>query len=789
MVREYRFAVRSLMRQPGLTAAAIAALGLALGASATIFGLVDGLWLRPPGVTAPAELVRVFAVTTDSAEGGWSYPEVLDLQAGATSLSHVVARGQRGSIVPDANNEPVLVLVNVVSPNFFEALGVRAAIGRLPGSADRDPVVALGHSYWRTRFAGDPAVVGRTIPLGSRGAVTATIIGILPESFRELEPAADRDLWMPPVTWLRLTDASEFEDRASRWFHIVGRRAPDRSTAEVDAELQVLVRGLAVSGPGEAGRRARVVSDRDHRMESGGGNIMALLALVAVVGLITCANVAELLLAGVARRRQEFATRVALGASPSRLVRGLVAEGAILGLGGCVMAVAVTLALMRIVPAVIVPPPGFRNSLVVMLDGRVAAFLAIAALLFTVVFSMAPARLAARTDLLGIIKAKDTRTPTGLAFQVAQIALAFLLLSAAAVLGRSFAASQSGSFGLTESPVLTAWSVNDLPPATRAIAESRLRALNGVSDVALAIRAPLSLSGSGRAASVRLPGADPKEIKYNAVSANYFSVIGTPIVEGRSISEDDERSRRRVAVISRTLAAQWPAGRPAVGDRFQIGAGENEASWEVVGVAADAAISEIGETPEPYFYLPFDTFGPGEVTFLIALRDDAVAPVREVRRVLVDIDRTLEPRRLVMMREYVAYATRDFRATATLAGTLGALGLLLTLVGIYGVTALRTSRRTREFGIRTALGAGRRQVLAQVLREELGIVAIGIGVGLMGSLWSNRILDSLLLGVAPWAPWSLIGTAGVLVASLTFATIGPALRAASVDPSEALRDA
>jgi ABC-type antimicrobial peptide transport system permease subunit len=171
------------------------------------------------------------------------------------------------------------------------------------------------------------------------------------------------------------------------------------------------------------------------------------------------------------------------------------------------------------------------------------------------------------------------------------------------------------------------------------------------------------------------------------------------------------------------------------------------------------------------------------------LRDDAVAPVREVRRVLVDIDRTLEPRRLVMMREYVAYATRDFRATATLAGTLGALGLLLTLVGIYGVTALRTSRRTREFGIRTALGAGRRQVLAQVLREELGIVAIGIGVGLMGSLWSNRILDSLLLGVAPWAPWSLIGTAGVLVASLTFATIGPALRAASVDPSEALRDA
>jgi putative ABC transport system permease protein len=789
MVREYRYAIRSLMHQPGLTIAAIAALGLALGASATIFGLIDGLWLRPPGATAPAELVRVFAVTTDTHEGGWSYPEVLDLQASAKSLSHVVARGQRGSIVPDANNEPVLVLVNVVSPNFFEAMGVHAAIGRLPGWADREPVVALGHTYWRTRFAGDPAVVGRTVPLGTQGAVTATIIGVLPESFRDLEPAADRDLWMPPVTWMRLTDASEFEDRASRWFQIVGRRAPGRTTAQVDAELQVLVSGLAVAGPGDPARRARVISDRDHRLESGGGNIMALLALVGIVGLITCANLAELLLAGVAKRRQDFATRVALGASPARLAGGLVAEGTLLGLGGCVVAVVVTLALMQIVPAVIVPPPGFRSFLVVMLDGRVAAFLAIAALLFTGLFSMAPARLAARTDLIGLIKTTGTRTTTGLALQVAQIALAFVLLSAAAVLARSFAASQSGSFGLTESPVLTAWSLNDLPPATRAVAESRLRALNGVRDVALAIRAPLSLSGSGRAAAVRLPGAGTVEMKYNAVSANYFSVIGTPIIEGRSISDDDERSRQRVAVINETLAAQWPGGRSALGERFQIGAGGNEAAWEVVGVAADAAISEIGEAPEPYLYLPFDTFGPGEVTFLIALRDDAVVPVREVRSVLIGIDRTLEPRRLVMMREYVHYATRDFRATATLASTLGALGLLLTLVGVYGVTAFRSSRRLREFGIRTALGATRRQVLVQVLREELGTVAMGIGVGLVAALWSNRILESLLLGVMPWDPWSLIATTVLLVVCLTSATIGPALRAASVDPSEALRNA
>lgn len=773
MVREYRFAIRSLIRRPGLTAAAIAALGLALGASATIFGLIDGLWLRPPGVTAPNELVRVFGVTADSPEGGWSYPEVLDLQAGATSMSHVFARGQRGAVVPDVNNEPALVLVNVVSPNFFDALGVRAAIGRLPGPTDTAPVVALGHSYWRTRFAGDPTVVGRTLPLGTTGAVIATIVGVLPESFRELEAVADRDLWLLPSTWGRLAGAADFENRDYRWFDIVGRRAPGQTVEQVDAELRVL-----------APRRARVISDRDYRISAGGGNVIALLALVVVVGLITSVNLAELLLAGVARRRQEFATRVALGATPSRLVRALVAEGTLLGAGGLLLGSVITMWLMRIVPAVVVPPPGFRSFLIVSLDGRVFAFLASAALGFTVLFSLAPARMAARTNLLPVIKGSGSKSPVGLVFQ---IALSFVLLSAAAVLGRSFLASQSGGFGLTDAPVLTAWSLTDLPPATRAIAVSRLRALNGVTDVAVAIRAPLSLSGGGRAAPVRLPGAaDAVEIKYNAVSANYFSVIGTPIVEGRAISDEDERARRKVAVISRAMAAQWPGGVSAVGGRFHLGdAGE---SWDVVGVAADAPIGGIGEVAEPYIYLPFDTFGPGEVTFLLALRGDAAPPVREVRTVLMDVDRALEPRRLIMMREYVGYATRDYRATATLAGALGSLGLLLTFVGVYGVTAYRTSRRTREFGIRTALGAQRRQVLGQVLRETLRVVTIGIAIGVLASLWTNQILESLLLDIAPWDPWSLGLTALVLVTSLTMATLGPAIRAASVNPSLALRD-
>lgn len=405
MMREYRFACRSLMRQPGLTAAAVAALGLALGASATIFGLVDGLWLRPPGITAPGELVRVFGVTTETAEGGWSYPEVLDLQARATTLSHVVARGQRGTIVPDAVGDPTLVLVNVVSPNFFEALGVRADVGRLPGPTDRGPVVALGQTYWRTRFAGDPTVVGQTLRLGANGSVTATVVGVLPPSFRELEPSADRDLWMPPSTWALLAGQSEFEDRKSRWFDVVARRAEGQGVERVATEIDVLTSAFAPDVAGTALRRSRVISDLEYRLSSGGSNVVALLSLVVLVGLITCANVAELLLAGVVARRREFATRVALGASRSRLARAQVAEGVVLGLAGCAVGLVVTMWLMRLVPAVVVPPPGFRSFLIVTLDLRVVVFLILCALAFTAFFSLAPARGRLRRDGVSHVEA------------------------------------------------------------------------------------------------------------------------------------------------------------------------------------------------------------------------------------------------------------------------------------------------------------------------------------------------------------------------------------------------
>ncbi|HET9370026.1 MAG TPA: ADOP family duplicated permease [Vicinamibacterales bacterium] len=795
MRQDLRYALRSLRKRPGLTAAAVLALGLALGASGTIMSLVDGLWLRPPAVRDANDLVRVFGVTSDTTAASWSYPEFIQLRS-ATTLRHVVARGRRGTIAADVDGRPALVLVNVVSPDFFSVLGVRPATGRLFGSLDTSPVVVLGHAYWQTRFAGDPRVVGSTLPLGAGGSVNATVIGVLPASFRELEPAADRDIWMPPVTWQRLSSPAEFERRDSRWFDLIGLRRSGVSVASIGAEVNRLTAAMAASYPESgAGRRARVVADADFRMSLGSTNVFALLALVGVVSLITCVNLAELLLAGVAERRREFVTRVALGASRFRLARSLLVEGLLLGVFGAVAGIAVALAFVRLVPAIVVPPPGFRDALVVTVDARVLLFTALTAMVCTLVFSLAPLGVAARADLSGLIKAGTVhgthgrllgRAPFGL---IVQVALAFVLLAAAGVLGRSFLAARHGHFGLTRAPVLTAWSTSDLPAATRAVAEARLDALPGVTDVAVAIRAPLSLSGGGRADRVRLPSrADAvADVKYNAVSGNYFAVIGTRIVEGRAFSSDEERTGRRVAVVSETFASRYFPTSPTIGARFLFGAAPGE-PWEIVGVAEDAVVNAIGETPEPYVYLPFEAIGPGEATFLLALAPGVVPPTREVGEALRQVNASLEPRRVVMLDRYVEYASSDYRATAALAVALGSLGLVLTLVGVYGVTMYRTSRRTREFGIRTALGALRRQVMALVLTEAGVVAALGIALGMLLALWANRLIESLLLRVQPWDPWAFGGAALVLIVALTGAALGPARRASAVNPLEALRD-
>jgi predicted permease len=808
MWRDIRFAVHSLARSPIFTLAAVVGLGVAIGANATIFGLVDGLWFRPPGVRVPATLVRVFATTQSEDTGLWSWPEYETLRDTVSSFDGAVARGRRGAVMPAEDGSPELLLVNVVSSNFFSVLGVSPAHGRLfapadDGAMEGQPGIVLGHAFWKRRFGGDPSVVGTTVNL-DRGQrpLAVTILGVLPDSFRDLDAAADRDLWIPPGTWAQLANRSEFEARADRWFDIVARRREGVSVMTAQGEVGALASSLAQAFPEtNAGRGARVQSDFDHRMEVGGVNARALLGLVLLVVGITCVNLANLLLARAAARGQELSMRVALGASRWRLLRQLMVENAVLGLAGALAGITLAMWLMRLLPSILITPPGFRSFTLFQVDARVFTFTLCVAVLTTLLFGVLPSWLAARADVAPLVKG-DSRLLQSRAAErvmrnalvVVQVAVSLVLLCAAGVLTRSFIATGRADLGFPQTSVLTAWvSAADAPKAAAMEGVRSIEALPGVSRVAVAVRAPLSLSGNGMARAVMFPhlpqdpGAGLPNIKFNAVSANFFEVSGTRVIRGRPFEAADEREGEPVILVNEQFARQFFAGGDALGRTVRMG-GAGGAEHRIVGIVQNAAINAIGEPIEPYLYLPYWRGQYGDITYFIESTMPAGDLGLQVRDALRRTHPGLDPRRLIPMAQYIEYSARTYRATATLATALGAIGLLLTALGVYGVIAYRTARRTREIGIRVALGAAHVDVLRMVLGEGARLGLLGVAVGIPIALVATRWMAAMLFGVGPWDVASFAGAAMVLLLTLMLATMVPALRATRITPSTALRD-
>jgi len=805
MWKDLRYASDGLIRTPGFTCTAVLALGLTIGANAAIFGLVDALWFRPPGVQNPDRLVRVFSTTSTETAAPWSYPEYLDLRDGSESLEGLVARGRRGTVVRSAAGSPELALVNVVSTNFFSVLGVRPSLGRLfaPGDEEQlnaEPGIVLGHSYWQRRFGGDASVAGRTLQIGAGNGLSVVVLGVLPAKFRDLDAAADRDIWMPPQTWQRLTSPRELEDRSFRWFDLVGRRMADSAVTAVQAEIATLAAAMASRHSEPAGARGvRVVGDLSYRLELGGVNAVALLGLVLLVVLITCVNVANLLLARSAARARELALRVALGAGRWRLVRQLLAESTVLGLLGAGAGIITGAWLLRLIPGILIDPPGFRSLTVFEMDGRVLTFTLAVTVMTTVLFGVVPSWIATRTDPAPLIKGatgssgfrrEDRLVRTGLL--TAQIAVSVVLLCAAGVLARSFAETRRADLGFSRQPLLTAWvSHGDISNAVLVEAVERLERLPGVRRVATAIRAPLSLSGGGMARVVHLPdsapGSDPPIVKFNAVSTNFFETFGTRLRAGRAFTEADQLRGPAVVIVNEQFARQFFPSGDALGRTVRVGGPQAE-PHQIIGIAQNAVINEIGEPPEPYFYLPFWRGDYGEVTFILDSAADPGGLAQPVRTSLIALDPGLEPRRLLTMAQYIEYSGSTYRATAVLAATLGAIGLLLTALGVYGVVAYRTFRRRREFGIRIALGAGRTQVLRLVLAESGKLAALGLVLGIPSALATTNVINALLFGVSPSDPVAFVVAPVVIAGAVLLASLLPALRATRVSPSTALRD-
>ena len=812
LFQSVRYAFRQLRKHPGFTVTAVLTLGLGIGASAAIFSLIDAFWLRPLAVPHPQELVRLFSTTQQEQEGLFSYAEFQAIQQNVRSLKSVVAIGRRGTSTPRPDGSLQELFINIVSPNFFEQLGVQPIVGRAFSSRDdamlqNTPVVMLGYGFWQRQFAGDPAVVGKSLTLVRDDTrIPVQIVGVLPNVFREVENGMDRDVWVPEQTWLMLA-RQEPQDWGFRRFNLLGRLAPGATVAQAQSELGSIARSFQLSHPQENRNRSiSVVGDRRYRLHNAGVTGALLFAVVGLVVLLCVVNVANLLLARGLSRSKDAAIRVALGGSRANVFQQSLVENLLLGVlalgaGLCIATAIATslphlLARMLTGPALLDLPPG--SAIAFRTDARVVSFACVLTLLTFIALACVQLWQLSHADVLETVRSGGSQRNLGgkaprfrRALLAGQIAISLMLLIATGALVRSFVNTQTSSIGLTRNNVLVAFCVVPTKDGSTKNQEAihQFDALPGVEQVAYAIRSPLMLSEGGMAQKVSLPDhpdlREPIETKYDDVSSNYLAVTGTHILAGRGFVPQDDVSGPPVVVINRTMALRYWGQRDPIGQTIHLSSPQIDA--RIVGVAEDAPINAIGELPEPYIYIPYRFTEYGEITFLIASQQDAMTLAQPARDILVHIDPQFGPAMVTSMNELFQYSASSYRVSAVLVTALGAIGLFLTVVGLSAFLMFRVQQRTPEIGLRMALGSTRSEAAMLVFRESLRATLIGAIAGIPLALVGLRLAASALFGVRSYDPLSIAGALlllGVIVAATAFI---PARRAASVEPMTALR--
>ncbi|HET7292334.1 MAG TPA: ABC transporter permease [Vicinamibacteria bacterium] len=806
LAQDLRFAARVLARSPGTTLAAVASLALAIGANTTIFTWASAVFLDPlPGVPNARELM-VFN-QTDPNEGfvSLSYPDYRDYRDRNRTLSgFAVTRAVLLSIGGERSAERVYG--QLVSGNFFEALGVSPAPGRAflpeedaPGAS---AVVVLSDALWRRSFGGDPALVGQTIRLNAR---PFTVVGIAPAGFAGSQLGLRFEAWVPMAMQEAVEPGgSRLEARGNRWLDAFARLKPgvDRDTAEAD--LARLYKQLEAEHPENtiAGRGVSL-SPLTRAPKSGaavlGPIMLALSAIVGLVLLIACANVANVLLARAVSRRREMAVRLAIGARRGDLVRQLLVESVTLSVMGGAAGLVLAGTGDRIL-ASLIPATNFPIGLNAALDWRALAFTLVACVAAGVLFGLAPA-LAAGRDLAPALRDEAASVAGGRGRQrlrhvlvISQVAISLVLLVVAGLFVRSLRGLQAYDVGFQPRGVLLA-SVelfsNGYDRARglafqRALLE-RAAALPGVESASLARRLPLGLGGTS-SSSIEVEGYDapaeqPAWGYNNVIGPGYFRALRTPLLFGREFEPRDDAEAPGVVIVNATLARRYFGEERPVGRRLRLG----EDWLEVVGVVPDTAFKEIAEKPAPWFYLPHSQYYRPDVTLIVRSAGDPGALRAPVMAAIASLDPGLPVFGVRTLEEHVGASAFRQRLGSRVLGAFGALGLALAAIGLYGVLAYAVSQRQREIGVRLAVGARPGDVFALVMRQGLGLVAAGGVTGLMLALPTTRLLRSLLVGTSPSDPATYAGVALLLGAVAALACFFPARRATRVDPMTTLR--
>ena len=818
VAQDLRYALRGLGRQPAFTAVVVLTLALAIGANATMFGIVDRLLLRPPAhVREPDRLARVFFLRqpqgmqvrhTDRA----SYPLYAMIRDSVAAFEQTAAEFST-ELVYGTGVEARTIRGSLVSGGFFGMLGVSPALGRFFSESDDDlvdgaPVAVLGHDFWRSEFGGDRDVLGRDIRLGR---TTYTIIGVAPDGFSGVD-LHRVDVWLAMSVAARETIDEKFhEARFVVWTQVLGRLAPGASSERANVEATRMwhsyIRGGSESDAAEELAEqprvevASVMRERGPNRTDGSRIAVWLAGVAAIVLVIACANVANLLLARAMRRRREIAVRLALGVGRRRLVGQLLTESLLLALIGGVAGVLVAHWGGALLRSVLLPDIAWNERI---LDPRVLAFTGAAALLTGLLAGIAPALQASRPDIAGALKAgaregsyQKSRVRTGLL--LSQAALSVVLLVGAGLFVLSLRNVRMDDLGFDPEHVAlieTDYRGQTVPAAERLEAyrraHDRLERIPGVQVVALGTTTPFWSMFSG---PLRVRGLDSiPEIEsgwplMHAVSHDYLDAMGTRVIEGRGITEaDDRKGAARIALVNETMARLlWP-GQSAIGQCLYVGPNATTCS-DVVGVVQDSRADEIRPTPVMKYYVPVDQeqwARPIRILF-VRTEGDPRALIGEMRREVVAAAPQATYVDIRPLMDLLDPEVRPWRLGATMFTVFGALALVLAAVGLYSVMAYSVTQRTHEMGVRMALGAEGRDVLRLIVGEGMRLAVIGIVAGALIALVATRWVAPLLYDVAPNDPRVFGGVALALLAVAVLASTIPAWRAARVSPITALR--
>jgi predicted permease len=834
--QDVAYAFRTLRQNPAFAGVVILILALGIGANTATFSVIDALMLRPLPVNHPEALVTIGdpRATGRLSEGTpqsdiASYPLYTDIRDGTHVLTGLYATGRTNRLDVVIDHAPASARPGpteaehphgrFVTGNFFSVLGIGAAVGRtFAATEDRvigaDPVVVISSAYWRKRFAGGPGAVGRTITIDGASFV---IVGVAKEGFTGDIVGQPTDVWIPvtmqPVV---MPNSPWLTDRTVSWLLLMGRLAPGVSLEAARASLSVLeTRSLLDNAKSDHRYLETTLHDNPPRIESGARGfsyyraafasaMFTLTAAVAMVLLVVCANVANLMLARAAARGREISVRIALGAGRMRLVQQLLTESAVLAIVGSVCGLLVawwgSTAILRLAAGGPKPIP-----VDVRLDWPVVAFTIGLSIATTLLIGLVPALRATRSDIASALRtqgrdsgaeaARGGRLPLGKGLVIAQVALSMLLLVGTGMLVRSTERLEHADVGIARDQLIIA----EVAAQRSGYADARMNAL--VRDLmtraaaipgiaAVSVSENGIFSGTESATNVQVEGFTARvdsdtAVKYDDVGPGYFNAVGAHVLRGRDVEARDNEAAPKVAVINETMARFFFPRGDALGHHITA----DSAVWEIVGIVADARANDVRETPDRRLFVPIVQMRHSPDQFRIELRagGDPAQLVDAVRRALMASDASLVVTDVSPLRDLIRDSLNEDHLVAEVVSFFGAIALILSALGLYGVMAYATARRTTEFGLRMALGAEPGAVIRMVLGEAMALAGSGIVIGLPVALAASQLIRGRLFHIGVFDPPS-IGIAVIILAiSAAVAAYLPALRASSVAPLAAIR--